>query len=102
MAKVFRKLNSEIHSLIKSNRQRRSNRKAYRILSRLDKHYLTDIGLIQEDLHLLSSGELPGRFRQVNPEKNGAADVRLVSSGPAVAALEEESGVYPDCLDKAA
>ena len=102
MSKLFRKLKSSIQSQIEYNRQKRSNQRTYRLLSQLDSHYLTDIGLIDEDLHLLSTGKLPERFRKVNVDKIDTAYLRLVSTSPSGADKSDKSCFYPDRFIKAA
>ena len=62
MSKAFTKLKTVIQSVIEYQSKKRLNQHSYRVLSQLDDHYLADIGLIDEDLHLLKNGKLPERF----------------------------------------
>ena len=107
MKNAYAKIKSVIQLAIEYQRNKRLNQHSYRVLSQLDDHYLADIGLINEDLHLLSNGKLPQRFSQTKEDKIIPADVRLISTGAVkadvVATVAAEAPLFePAQFDKAA
>ena len=102
MVKAYKKLKSVIQTLVEYRQKRRLNQRSYQVLSQLDDHYLTDIGLINEDLHLLRRGETPVRFQHTSVDSVKPAAVRLVAD-VGVASKKIDNPLFePEHFDKAA
>ena len=102
MTKIYTKLKSVVNGVIEYQRQKRLNQHSYRVLSQLDNHYLTDIGLINEDLHTLRSGQTPERFKSSQADQIKPAQVRLVCAKSDTDECVEDQLFEPAHLDKAA
>lgn len=102
MRKRYARLKSAIRSVIEFHRKRRLKRHSYLQLSRLEDHYLADIGLIDEDLYVLRKGFTPIRFQKKAVESTKAADFRLISCKSAVDQTADYKYAEPVQIDKAA
>ena len=102
MVKAYKKLNSVIQSLVVYQQQRRLNQRSYQVLSQLDDHYLCDIGLINEDLHLLRKGETPNRFQHTSADIVKPAAMRLVADVGVADKKVDNQLFEPEHFEKAA